>query len=64
MLALRRVLVLGAFRVLTCRAFGMLGMGSVMLAELLRFFEVVTFAGDKSRSRKNQEQVKGFHCAP
>ena len=61
---LRRVLVRGALRVPTPRAFGRLRVGSVMLTELFRFFELVTFAGDKSRGRKNQEQVKGFHCAP
>lgn len=52
-------------RVLASGTFGVCGMGSTMrLAQLLRFFEVVTFAGDKGRGRKNQEQVGSFHRAP
>lgn len=71
MLGLGSVLFLGTFRVFamngmfTCATFRVCGMGSTVgLAELLRFFEVVTFAGDKGRGRKNQEQVEGFHRAP
>ncbi len=68
MLALGRMLVLGAFDMFgrnRMSTFRMLGMGTTMrLAQLLRFFEVVTFAGDKGRGRKNQEHVEGFHRAP
>jgi hypothetical protein len=58
------MLVLRCFGVFTVTNFSVRGMGTVRLAELLCFFEVVTFAGDKGRGRKNQEQVEGFHCAP
>lgn len=71
MLGLWSVLFLGAFRmssrgsVSASSAFGVFGMCSTVgLAQLLRFFEVVTFAGDKGRGCKNQEQVEGFHRAP
>lgn len=69
MLGLGSVLVLGTFRVFAMNgmfassAFSVCGMGTVRLAQLLRFFEVVTFAGDKGRGRKNHEQVEGFHRA-
>lgn len=58
------VLVLGFSGVLAMATFGVRGMGSVRLAQHSRFFEVVTFAGDKGRGRKNQEQVGNFHRAP
>lgn len=73
MFGLGSVLVLGTFRmsrrgsVFSSSPFGMFGVRPVptmRLAQLLRFFEVVTFAGDKGRGCKNQEQVEGFHRAP
>ncbi len=61
---LRRVLVLRTFGVFSVATFGVRGMGTVRLTQHSRFFEVVTFAGDKGRGRKNQEQVGNFHRAP
>ena len=64
MSGLRRVLVLGTFGVFTVATFRMGGMSTVRLTQHSRFCEIVTFAGDKGRGSKNQEQVGNFHRAP
>ena len=68
MLSVRLVLFLFTFSMLgrPCMwACGMLGVSAaVRLTELAGFFKFVTFAGDKGRGRKNQEQVESFHRAP
>ncbi len=67
MFGLGGVLVLGTLGVaagIGVLPFRMGSMGTVRLTQLLRFLEVVTFAGDKGRGCKNHEQVKGFHRAP
>jgi hypothetical protein len=61
---LGRVLVLRAIGVFPVATIRMRGMGTVRLAQYPRFFKFMTFAGDKGRGRKNQEQVGNFHRAP